>query len=206
MTTDVNDPSGSPSGSGWDRRREQLLGEYERVALELFAARSFKAVTVDEIAEAAGVSARTLFRYFPTKEDYLLALPRRGVDATVQALAVLEPNDEPLVTAWRMVRDGFLLTMVDVDLLNLWRRAAADVPEVVAGVRGERTQKLLDATADYCARSFGVDRADDIRCLLLGGVLAGIELAIVEAWGRSDMPLAEIVEEADRSIRELDLL
>ena len=51
--------------SGWDRRRSLLLGKYERIALEMFASRGYKAVTVDEIADTAGVSARTLFRYFP---------------------------------------------------------------------------------------------------------------------------------------------
>jgi len=206
MIVGVNDPTSSPpTGSGWDRRREQLLGEYERVALGLFAARSFKAVTVDEIAEAAGVSARTLFRYFPTKDDYLLAFPRRGVAATVEAFALLEPNDPPLAAAWHMVRDSFLLNRVDVDHLNLWRRAAGDVPEVVARVRGERTQDLLDATAEYCARSLGVD-STDIRCRLFGGILAGVELAVVEAWGRSDLSLTDIVDAADRSILVLDPL
>ena len=49
------------------RRREFTADEIERVAIELFAVRGFDTVTVDEIAEAAGISARTFFRYFPTK-------------------------------------------------------------------------------------------------------------------------------------------
>lgn len=55
-----------------NRRRNLLLAEYEQIAWKLFAQYGFREVTVDEIAEAAGVSARTLFRYFPTKEDFLL--------------------------------------------------------------------------------------------------------------------------------------
>lgn len=42
-------------------------------ALELFAARGFAAVTVAEVAAAAGVGERTLYRYFPDKEELLFA-------------------------------------------------------------------------------------------------------------------------------------
>src|SRR5207253_9080628 len=82
--------------SGWDRRRQLLLGEYERVALEQFAERGFHEVTVDEIAEAAAVSPRTLFRYFATKEEMLLALPRRGIAIEVEELTALAPDPDPV--------------------------------------------------------------------------------------------------------------
>src|SRR5258708_7343786 len=59
----------SADESGWGRRRSLLLEKYEQIAWGLFAKHGFRDVTVEEIAEAAGVSARTLFRYFPIKED-----------------------------------------------------------------------------------------------------------------------------------------
>ncbi len=79
--------------SGWERRRSILVGGYERIALELFAERGYRSVTVDDIAAEAGVSTRTLFRYFPTKEDCLLGFPRRGMAAEVAMIEALEPSE-----------------------------------------------------------------------------------------------------------------
>ena len=45
-------------------------------AMKLFAKRGFAVTTVEDIAAAAGVGRRTLFRYFPTKQDIVLD-PRR---------------------------------------------------------------------------------------------------------------------------------
>jgi TetR/AcrR family transcriptional regulator, regulator of mycofactocin system len=49
--------------------REGTRGRIERAALDLFTRRGFEGVTIDEVAEVAGISRRTFFRYFATKAD-----------------------------------------------------------------------------------------------------------------------------------------
>lgn len=189
--------------SGWDRRRQLLLGEYERVALELFADRGFHTVTVDEIAEAAAVSPRTLFRYFATKEDMLLALPRRGLAAATASLARLAADPEPLPAAWRHLRGSLGRLVPDPALAVLWRRAANGAPDVVARVRGERVEGMIDALSDFIARSLGVDPARDGRVRIYGGLLAGIDLAMLESLGRFDDDYGRIFDSAERALRAL---
>ncbi len=197
LVTNVDDES------GWSRRRKLLQAKYEQIAWGLFAKGGFSEVTVDEIAAAAGVSARTLFRYFPSKDDFLLGFPRRGLQGLVALIGALEPSPDPLRSIWKLVRDHSLQSTPDVRLLRLWRRAAEDAPEIHARVRGERVHDLTEAITDYCAKSMGTIGSDDPTPRLLAGLVVGVEMAVVELWGRSEFDLPEILEAAEATVPDL---
>lgn len=55
-----------------ERKKQRTRQVISDTALRLFLSRSFDDVSIVEIAEAAEVSKRTLFAYFPTKEDLVL--------------------------------------------------------------------------------------------------------------------------------------
>ena len=63
------------SGSLRSRTRALMRAEVRASALELFATRGFESTTVGEIADAAGISQSSFFRYFPTKEDVVIDAP-----------------------------------------------------------------------------------------------------------------------------------
>jgi AcrR family transcriptional regulator len=52
-----------------ERKKQRTREEIAAAAMQLFTERGFDAVTVAEVAEAAGVSEKTVFNYFPAKED-----------------------------------------------------------------------------------------------------------------------------------------
>ena len=57
-----------------DERREQLLN----AGVDLLTGRPNQDISIEEIAEAAGVSKGLLYHYFPTKKDFILAVIDRG--------------------------------------------------------------------------------------------------------------------------------
>ncbi|WP_443051469.1 TetR/AcrR family transcriptional regulator [Streptomyces sp. NBC_00234] len=61
-------------------------------AIRLFTNRGYDAVTVADVAEAAGVSAMTVYRHFPTKEDLvLIEQPARLIAERVAASSATQP-------------------------------------------------------------------------------------------------------------------
>ena len=55
-----------------ERSRQAARAEVARTGVALFLTRGFDATTMDDVAAAAGVSRRTLFRYFGSKEEVAL--------------------------------------------------------------------------------------------------------------------------------------
>jgi mycofactocin system transcriptional regulator len=70
----------------------------ERAALDLFAARGFDNVTSDEVADAAGISRRTFFRYYPTKADAVWG-DFGGHVARLEELLAAGDHERPVLAA-----------------------------------------------------------------------------------------------------------
>jgi len=82
-------------------RKQQVVREaLSEAAAELFHARGFEAVTVEEIAIAAGVSRRTFFRYYDSKEDVMVERLDRDGERLLAELAA-RPREEPPLLAIR---------------------------------------------------------------------------------------------------------
>ncbi|WP_459643405.1 TetR/AcrR family transcriptional regulator [Kineococcus sp. NUM-3379] len=90
--------------SVWDRSRRAACDEIVTVAMGLFLEKGFAATTIDDIAAAAGVSRRSVFRYFASKEDLVLGhLAAEG--PALRATLEQRPADE---SAWTALLQTFL--------------------------------------------------------------------------------------------------
>ncbi len=148
-----------------ERNKARARAEIADAALQLFFDRGFEGVTVDEIVSAAGVSRRTFFRYFETKEDALLAdYPELNARLS-QALDATEPDNamdairaglhgmadwyiersDAVLARSKVIRDTSLnVAARNLEFLTQWERGVA---HVVANEVGADAGALLPRTA-----------------------------------------------------------
>ena len=84
------------SGSLRERKHEFVLKEIERAAWDLFATVGFDRATVEEISRNAGVSRRTFFRYFRSKEELLSFSVEQFGQRVAQRFAEAPKSRKPL--------------------------------------------------------------------------------------------------------------
>jgi AcrR family transcriptional regulator len=188
-------------GSLRDRQRAQIRADISRAAFRLFIERGYDAVTTEEIATAAGVSPRTLFRHVPTKEELLLAPVRYGGAAIVNLLEQRPAGESPdvaLVNAIITRTRSF-----DEADCEQWREALLGAPGLLDKVTihtpadKERATKLI-------AERMRADPHADIRPgLLVQLAFAAADFAF-QQWVRQAMaprPLDRYVTEALEAVK-----
>jgi AcrR family transcriptional regulator len=75
-----------------ERKKRETRETIARAAWKLFARRGFDAVTVADIARAANVSEKTVFNYFPTKEDLVFGAGMQRTAALIEAVRTRPPG------------------------------------------------------------------------------------------------------------------
>jgi AcrR family transcriptional regulator len=168
------------------RARGAVRGELAEIAIELFIERGYDATTVDDIALAAGVSRRSFFRYFPTKDDVVF----HGLDEIAEQVAAeLRTADgddwgclRDVLTHWQeqLYVSGRVLELVESSPAlrarmvekrdQLRHQVSAALRERPGSTLDEFTADLLTAAAaavlDVAAQEWlraGGDRAELIR-------------------------------------------
>jgi AcrR family transcriptional regulator len=163
-----------------ERRWQRTRLDIELAAVELFERYGFTAVTVDQIADAAGVSVRTFYRYCSSKEDSLtshLPIGARDLAAAVEravdvpflqavreaSLALMANGDIPVATLRRVIA----LCLVESHLHARWMSGAREAQDRLATVI---TRRHSDA--------------DPERALVLAGAIVAALGAAYEGWAR----------------------
>ncbi|WP_020551064.1 TetR family transcriptional regulator [Embleya scabrispora] len=152
-----------------ERKRLRMAATISDVAIGLFLARGFDAVSVAEIADAAEVSKPTLFRYFPTKEDLVL---HRFADHQDEAGRVVAGRPAG-VSALAALRLHFLAGLDRHDPVT----GLSDHPQVLA------FHGLLYGTPSLVARLYAyTERSEQALADALGAAASDVD-ADVDADG-----------------------
>ena len=93
---------GIEAGGLRERKRRETAQRISEVALRLFLANGYEATTLDAIAVEAGISRRTFFYYYKSKDDILISM-QSGMGEAIATGLRDEPDDKRPITAVRDV-------------------------------------------------------------------------------------------------------
>lgn len=79
-----------------ERKRQETRQHIAATGLRLFLANGYEHTTLDAIAAEAGISRRTFFAYFKSKEDILFVWQYAGWSAVWEDLRTVSPDENPL--------------------------------------------------------------------------------------------------------------
>src|SRR5438874_9005955 len=85
-----------------ERTRRAVRGELAQLAVDLFVEKGYDETTIDDLAAAAGMSKRTFFRYFASKEELVMGKYEVLGEQLAEDLSA-RPAGEPIWVSLRQV-------------------------------------------------------------------------------------------------------
>ncbi len=164
-------------------RRLSTREALRQAALASFATKGFSNVTVTELARAAGVTERTFFRHFPTKEAVLFQDYETQVEWLADALA-RRPDSES-------VFDAVLAAIASFPHdLEVVRQAARARTELISAERIAAHLRVVQASfagviTNFVATRYAGTPQIDLLAEVAGATLAAALVTAVENWGRN---------------------
>lgn len=186
-----------------ERTRRAVQLEIAEVATALFVERGFDQTTIDDVAATVGVSRRSVFRYFATKEDIVLSKFELVGQDMLAALRA-RPANEAIWTSLQRMFDVVSGTAGLADserFVEAVHRLVFETPTLLAGYL-ERLQHLQDAvTEELIRRAHAAHRpysADDPTPRAVTAAAFGCYVAAQRTWLASgaQSSFAEAVESA----------
>jgi AcrR family transcriptional regulator len=156
-----------------DERRAQL----ERIAGRMFADGGYHGVSMEQLADAAGVSKPVLYQHFPSKRDLYLALVRDAVHEMEERVrAALEGTSDNRARVERATAAYF--AFVDDPRFRLVFAAERSDDEVHEAASAAH-RRLTETVAELIRHDAGLDRAS---ALFLAAALRGLAADAARWW------------------------
>ena len=165
-----------------EARREAILD----AALEVFAQRGYNGSSIDEIAQAAGISKALIYEHFPSKRDLHVSLLESHVQEIFERLADAAATSDPGEVRLRAGVDAFLdFVETRRDAFRMLFRDAVE-PEVVgivAAVQRQTAAAVAGMIATEPRKGRGDPRRDAKAIEMLGQQLTGAVQSLALWWG-----------------------
>jgi AcrR family transcriptional regulator len=183
-----------------ERKKERTRLLIADTARRLFAERGFEAVTVAEVARQADVAEKTVFNYFPTKEDLFYSRLEAFEDALLAAVREREPGETALVAFRRfLLEPRGVLGMAGDDgeaeatrQLRTVTRVITESPALLARER-QVIERYERALADLLAEETG-SAPDAVEPRAVANALLGLHRSLINYVRRRALDGAEAAE------------
>jgi AcrR family transcriptional regulator len=152
-----------------------------RAAAELFYARGFHAVTVDEIGEAVDATGAAIYRHFSSKEEILATLFDEALDRYL--LALPDPREDPLEELEELIDRHLRMTLEQRELASIWAREDRALSDRYRRRLHRRERQYVQRWVSCLARCFPARSEQD----LIAAARAAIG-TIVALATRPDVP------------------
>jgi TetR/AcrR family transcriptional regulator, regulator of mycofactocin system len=162
------------------RRRSTTPQHITDVALRLFADSGFAEVSVDDVAQAAGIARRTVFRYYASKN----AIPWGDFDAHLQHLRELLEHLDPGMSLGEALRAALLSFNTFDESETIRHRQRMRVILQTAELQAYSMTMYAgwrEVIAEFVARRSGV-RTTDLVPQTVAWTLLGVALSAYEYW------------------------
>ncbi|MEU9201527.1 TetR family transcriptional regulator [Streptomyces sp. NPDC048332] len=167
------------------RKRQLVSNELSEAALQLLALKGFDAVTIDEIAATAGVSKRTFFRYFASKEDVVVQfLADMGIGMRA-ALASRPIEEQPSASLQHTVWVSMAACADHSDRALRVVQLILRTPALRARFL-ERQDQWRDDLAAELAQRLRLDPDTDLYPQLAAGMALTAFDAVLQRWSGSE--------------------
>jgi TetR/AcrR family transcriptional regulator, regulator of mycofactocin system len=177
------------------RRRTTTPDHITDVAIDLFTARGFAEVSVDDVAHAAGIARRTLFRYYASKNAILWG----DFDAHLAHLQGLLDNVDPRVPLGKALRAALLAFNTFDECETARHRQRMRVILQTAELQDYSMTMYAgwrEVMAGFVARRLGVGTSDPLPQTVAWTML-GVALSAYEHWlGDESVTLPEALASA----------
>lgn len=151
-------------------------------AMELLRQKGLGNFTVEDIADAAGISRRTFFNYFASIEAAISAVTHGFLNHALQQFR-LRPHDEPVMTSARealvALADPMAVALV-AELFTL-TQAHPQLMRCELEAWDHCTEEIIEATRERFARDPAVE-IDELYLRALAGSVVSCGRAAVEVW------------------------
>lgn len=189
-----------------ERKRRAVRAELSEVALQLLTDRDFESLTIDEIAAAAGVSRRTFFRYFTSKEDVVFAFLDQWATRLCEEIVARPAEEDPITAVQHGLRQHMAAYRSSAERALALVRLVGQTPSLRAQEHISREHLRL-GIVDALGRRLGVDAERDMCPHVLASIaLAPLDAAFVTWFGaRRGEDIDSLLDEGLATFRrELD--